>query len=69
MRVQIWQEHILEAELPIMLSCRDGRLLKPVPAQIRMDADELTGCLKAVLTDFLRKESQRLLYQAAIRST
>eukprot|EP00884_Botryococcus_braunii_P008262 jgi/Botrbrau1/17437/Bobra.0054s0028.1 len=59
-----WQWHIREAERPILLSRRDGKLIKPVPAQIRLEGDELTACLKAVISQSLRKESQRLLYQA-----
>ena len=48
--MQHWGFLIEAAEEPLPLSCRDGRLLRLVPANQRLSRDELTLQLQAALT-------------------
>lgn len=52
-----------DAQRPIPLSSRDGRLLRPVPAQRRLAREKLARHLEAALAqrEHLRAEAGRLL--------
>lgn len=43
--MQVWTDIIRDAETPILLSTRDGKLLKPVSPEHRLDADALERAL------------------------
>ncbi len=43
--MQLWGVHVEAAEAPLLLSARDGRLLKPVSLQHRLSPDRLRANL------------------------
>ena len=47
--LQYWARHVEEAQAPNPLSSRDGRLIKPVPPELRLAAAELVGHLEEAL--------------------
>lgn len=50
-RLQHWAQLISDAEAPIALSARDGKLLKRVSPEHRFDADDLRQCIGAMLLE------------------
>lgn len=63
-----WTDLIMNAEAPNGLSSRDGRLLKPVPQEIRMfERDEYAHAVHAGYVRGREKETRELLYAAWCR--
>lgn len=64
--VQQWIKWIEHAQTPILLSTRDGRLLKPVPTEQRLSAERLSSCLEAALKlrEPFRAEACKMLCDA-----
>ena len=44
--MQHWADSIEDAQQPILMSSRDGKLLKPVPAVSRLSPARLLQCLQ-----------------------
>lgn len=64
-----WADLLLHAEAPNALSSRDGRLLKPVPVEVRMTArDEYADAVHAGFVYGRERESRELLYHAWCRN-
>ena len=47
--LQYWARQVEEAQAPNPLSSRDGRLIKPVPPELRLAPGELVGHLEEAL--------------------
>ena len=62
--LQHWARLIVRAEKPNPLSSRDGKLLRRVPLEGRLDLAEMARNLEAVLPFKLKQESIQLLLQA-----
>ena len=63
--LQQWARLIESAQKPILLSKRDGKLLRPVPSELRLSPDKLQLCLEAALEKIpLAAEARRLLCNA-----
>jgi len=52
------------AQAPLLLSSRDGRLLRPVPAEARLAPDALRGALALAAGGRLAAEARNLLCAA-----
>ncbi len=60
--LQQWARQIAIAQKPILLSKRDGRLLKPVPSELRLKPEKLQLCLESALaSECLAAEARKLL--------
>lgn len=63
--LQHWAALIEDAQKPILLSKRDGKLLRPVPSEVRLSPDRLGLCLAAALEKkHVGAEARRLLCNA-----
>ena len=64
--MQYWVDSIEDAQQPILMSSRDGKLLKPVPASSRLLPTRLQSCLEQVFCRYstphvaLEKSNNRL---------
>ena len=60
--MQHWADSIEDAQQPILMSSRDGKLLKPVPAAARLSPARLLQCLQqACGKAHVAREARRML--------
>lgn len=69
--MQQWAGLVEDAQQPILMSARDGKLLKPVPREQRLSPDKLATQVESAVQkqDFLAAEARRALCQAWVRGT
>lgn len=68
--MQQWAGQVEDAQRPILLSARDGKLLRPVPHEQRLVSDKLAKQLEAALHQQhsgLLAQARRMLSQAWVR--
>ena len=68
--MQQWAGQVEDAQQPILLSARDGKLLRPVPSERRLPPEKLVKHLEAALQQQhsrLHTEARRLLCQAWVQ--
>ena len=60
--MQYWLDFIEDAQQPILMSSRDGKLLKPVQPASRLSAARLHACLEQAMAQaHMAAEARRML--------
>ena len=69
--MQQWAGLVEDAQQPILMSARDGKLLRPVPREQRLSLDKLAKQIEAALQkqELLAAEARKALCQAWVKGT